>query len=60
MSKITGGFEIRLGRRSGVACSGLVCLLGEVLDLCDTGSADAASKVCETSSTDAASELFEF
>ena len=42
------------------ARSGLVCLLGEVLDLCETGSTDAASEICETSSTDAASELFDF
>ena len=56
---------MRADRRSGVgskfnARSGWVSLLGEVLDLCETGSTDAASEVCETSSTDAASELFDF
>ena len=39
---------------------GRYLLLGEVLDLCEIGSTDAASEVCETSSTDAASEIFDF
>ena len=56
---------MRVDRRSGVgskfnARSGWVSLLGEVLDLCDLGSTDAASEVCGTSSTDAASEIFDF
>ena len=56
---------MRVDRRSGVgskfnARSGWVSFLGEVLDLCEIGSTDAASEVCETSSTDAASEVFDF
>ena len=56
---------MRADRRSGVgskfnARSGWVSLLGEVLDLCEIGSTDAASEVCEKSSTDAASEIFDF
>ena len=56
---------MRADRRSGVgskfnARSGWVSLLGEVLDLCEIGSTDAASEVCGTSSTDAASEVFDF
>ena len=56
---------MRADRRSGEGSrfnsrSGWVSLLGEVLDLCEIGSTDAASEVCETSSTDAASEVFDF
>ena len=42
-----GGCEFLWDRRSGVSKansrSGLVCLLGEVLDLCEKSSAEAAS-----------------
>ena len=56
---------MRVDRRSGVgskfkARSWLVCLLGEVLDLCEIGSTDAAAEVCGTSSIDAASAIFDF
>ena len=56
---------MRADRRSGEGSkfnsrSGWVSLLGEVLDLCELGSTDAASEVCEKSSTDAASEIFDF
>ena len=56
---------MRADRRSGVGSkfnsrSGWVSLLGEVLDLCEIGSTDAASEVCETSSTDAVSEVYDF
>ena len=58
-----GGCELLWDRRSGVSKansrSGLVCLLGEVLDFCD-GTSGATSELfgfCDNTSWDAAAEL---
>ena len=63
-SKMGGGCEFLWGRRSGVSKansrSGLVCLLGEVLDFCDRRSCETASELfdfCDNISWDVAAEL---
>ena len=63
--EMDGGFEMCLDRRSGVgskfnARSGWVSLLGEILDLCEIGSTDAASELfdfCDNLSWDVAAGL---
>ena len=60
-----GGCEFLWDRRSGVLKAnsrpGLVCLLGEVLDLCEKSSYEAASDLidfCDNVPWDVAAELF--